>query len=370
VIDSKFGFYEAMGQTVSHKLSAFNMTVSLGHWPHWNFNEQVFSKYTWSIEPTESLEELYRHRAQSIRDRYDYVIISYSGGADSHNVAESFVRNGLRIDELVNRFSGNKIDTSRRDRSPDNQANEAVWAATPGYERLCNLQPDLKITRWDWSEDLVNEWAVAPKSIYDINYPSPNAHIKHRLLEKCHAPLGSKVVVVYGVDKPHITYENGHFYMSFMDEIVHGQTAWMDHDASGSDCELFYWSPESIKLLIKQGHVVKKWFQSHPEMLWLLSPGHPNRQLYYDIVNGLVYPWHDPQIWQCFKQSTRFFTLEESWFINHPEHKSSLAWRKVLADLDNEVTSMYKSVTDLRPTEEAGNHILPGCYSRLYDLGI
>lgn len=369
MIDTKFGFYEAMGQTVSHKLTAFAKTVPHGHWPHWNFNESIFSGYDWSVEPVESLEDLYGTRARSIRDRYDYVIISYSGGADSHNVAESFVRNGLRIDELVNRFSGNKIDRARRDRSPDNQANEAIWAATPGHQRLCYRQPDLKMTRWDWSEDLVTEWSIAPKSIYDINYPSPNAHVKHHLLARCHAPDNCNVVVVYGVDKPHITHTNGRFYMNFMDEIVHGQTVWIDHDRSGAACELFYWSPESIKLLIKQGHVVKKWFLSHPDMLWLLSPGHPNRQLYYDIINSLVYPWHDPQIWQCFKQSTRFFTLEESWFINHTAHKASLSWQKVLADLDHEVATIYKSIDGHSPTEENGKQLLPGCFSRWYDLG-
>lgn len=358
-----------MGQKVSHKLSAFNMTVPLGHWPHWNFNESEFIKHEWNLEPQESLQELYKKRAQQIRERYDYVIISYSGGADSHNIAESFLRNGFRIDELINRFSGNKIDTSRKDRSPDNQANEAVWAATPGYERLRVLQPDLRMTRWDWSEDLINEWSKSPKSIYEINYPSPNAHVKHRLMEKCHAPPNSKTVVVYGVDKPRITYENGRFYMSFMDEIVHGQTVWMDHDTSGADCELFYWSPDSARLLIKQGHIIKKWFQAHPEMLWLLKPGYPNRQLYYDVVNELVYPWHDPTIWQCLKQSTRFFTLEENWFINHPDHISSRAWRNVLTELDNEVSTIYKSVDSQRPTIEEGSHVLPGCYSRFYDLG-
>ncbi len=372
---SQFGFYEAMGRAETNKLSAFAATVPKGHRPHWNFNEKEFARYDWSIEPDESLEALYKLRAKQIREKYDYVIISYSGGADSHNIAESFVRCGLRIDELINRFSANKIDLSCKEKIPENLANESIWAAIPGYKRLRYLQPDLRFTRWDWSQDIIDSWEQNKKNIYEINYPSPNANIKQRLLQHSNAKSHQDTVVIYGVDKPYIIFHEGRFYIRFLDEIVHGQVAWTDNinDANmdNTTCELFYWSPNATRLLIKQAHMVKKWFKANPGFLFLLDPfRQPNRDLYNQIVNGIVYPWHCPDVWQCAKQKRKFFTIEEKWFISNDSSTAVANWKKIIDDMNYEISNIYKhSTVQQELSIEEGKFLLPGCYSKAYDLG-
>jgi len=60
-----------------------------------------FDKAAWHIEPTQTISELHHQRANQIRQSYDYVVLYFSGGADSITVLNSFVNNNIPIDELV-----------------------------------------------------------------------------------------------------------------------------------------------------------------------------------------------------------------------------------------------------------------------------
>ena len=64
------------------------------------FNETVFKLIDWTVEPSQSLKELYVERCQQLRDKYDYLILSYSGGADSHEILYTFLENNIFIDEI------------------------------------------------------------------------------------------------------------------------------------------------------------------------------------------------------------------------------------------------------------------------------
>ena len=59
----------------------------------WNSQINVISR--------KDIDELYRQRAHQLRDKYDYVVLWFSGGADSNNVLNSFIDNDIKIDEVV-----------------------------------------------------------------------------------------------------------------------------------------------------------------------------------------------------------------------------------------------------------------------------
>ena len=46
----------------------------------WVFNDAYYDQLDWSVEPTDTLFDLYRQRAQQIRDKYDYLILHLSAG--------------------------------------------------------------------------------------------------------------------------------------------------------------------------------------------------------------------------------------------------------------------------------------------------
>lgn len=60
-----------------------------------------FEEADWSKEPTKSLQQLYKERAQQLRDKYNYLIVYFSGGADSITVLNSFINNNIHLDEVV-----------------------------------------------------------------------------------------------------------------------------------------------------------------------------------------------------------------------------------------------------------------------------
>jgi len=60
-----------------------------------------FETARWDVEPDHTIQELHRQRAEQIRQSYDYVILYFSGGADSITVLNSFINNNIPIDEIV-----------------------------------------------------------------------------------------------------------------------------------------------------------------------------------------------------------------------------------------------------------------------------
>ena len=97
----KFGFYQ-VGEFKSYsKVEAIELSNKIKKPVHWNFNDEVFSAYDWKIEPLQNLKDLYAARARQIRERYDYIVLWWSGGADSYTMLRAFVDNGIHVDELA-----------------------------------------------------------------------------------------------------------------------------------------------------------------------------------------------------------------------------------------------------------------------------
>lgn len=60
-----------------------------------------FATYDWTIPAAKDLRTLEEEFATKIRQENKYVRLLYSGGSDSHSVADAFLRSGNTIDEFV-----------------------------------------------------------------------------------------------------------------------------------------------------------------------------------------------------------------------------------------------------------------------------
>jgi hypothetical protein len=89
----QFGYYTIGNLKTYSKIEAIELHTKTGTHPQWHFNDEIFSMHDWRVEPTASLEELYAIRARQIRDKYDYIVLFFSGGADSENMLRTFLRN-------------------------------------------------------------------------------------------------------------------------------------------------------------------------------------------------------------------------------------------------------------------------------------
>ena len=61
------------------------------------YYDSVYTTLDWSKEPTETLDEMYKDRALQLRDEYDYLILSFSGGSDCNNILRSFIDNNINL---------------------------------------------------------------------------------------------------------------------------------------------------------------------------------------------------------------------------------------------------------------------------------
>ena len=147
----RFGHWIVAGKKYSNKLQAVIDAVKIGHWIHWDFNEVSFKKYNWTKEPTQSLQSLYDERARRIREKYAFVAMEFSGGADSWNMLYAFCRQRLKVDLVIHKYAGSTVK-GPEDLSAENHWAEGKYQAWYWFNKLKELNPDMKWVTWDVEE--------------------------------------------------------------------------------------------------------------------------------------------------------------------------------------------------------------------------
>ena len=86
----------------SRQIKKFNESGCVGFIPAYkDAVEYVTALHNlgWRFEVISSLDK--DKYAQQLREKYDYIVLAYSGGADSCNVLNSFLDNGIPIDDII-----------------------------------------------------------------------------------------------------------------------------------------------------------------------------------------------------------------------------------------------------------------------------
>lgn len=355
----RFGFYQAGPYRSYSKVETIYESMRNGATVTWNFNNDVFGAIDWTQEPKTDLAELYRQHAQLLRERYDYIVLWYSGGADSNNILNTFVNNNIRIDEVVSYVNygatGDKY----------NFLNGEIYnVAIPRVQQIiAEQQPWLHHRLIDLAQftvDIYNESDAKFDWFYDMNHHfNPNNFSKQNLKQKipewmARIDRGQKVGFIHGVDKPVVTGINGNYYFRFSDltdTAVNARTQranreW-EHD------EFFYWSPDAPLIPVKQAHIVKRFLQHATPTTAGISenifPGGTmitiQGKLYYlqsAMLHQLIYPgWK--QVPYQVKTKSVIFTPRDEWFYKLPDNDpAKYSWRVGLEQLWRSVPDAYK----------------------------
>jgi hypothetical protein len=331
----QFGYYTVGPNFKTYsKLQAIEEMARTGTHLDWNFNQAVFGAHSWTQEPNVPLTELYRQRAQQIRDSYDYVVIFYSGGADSWNILNTFVANNIKVDEIAHCWS------LQGDNSYHSYFNEEVYrVAIPNTLRIQQQHPEINHRIIDLTE-IINSMYLDRDVKFDFIYQansllSPNGLARSYLREKIkdYADLiagGKRVAFVWGTEKPRLTIKNGKYVCQFVDIFDNTvssrlQSLAVDH---GYYDELFYWSPEAVPVIIKQCHVVKKFLTtSSGTDPWLSSEQTPygktkrhSRWLTNDGLHSLIYPGWDINTFTNGKNNQPVIGPRDQWFWTQNTH--------------------------------------------------
>jgi len=332
MINKKLGYYTVDNIEFDSKIKACLHAQAHYKDVKWHFNHEVFSNYPWHIEPPESLDALYDRRTQQLRDNYDYIMLSYSGGADSQNIVESFLRQGIHLDEIVvnTMEKANRehtiIDVNNKD--PKHAASEHYLQTIPRLKEIKKRAPKTKITVLDMSDYLFDSWLEAgdaswimdkreglnPLNVTRFNYIHFNDVRKQFDKSK-------KLALVLGVEKPRtFIHSNGDFYIRFNDRstnIITIENHIKEYD--NSVVEYFYWAPESVDILCKQAYVIKKWLELTPNK----QPYWYGKNLTADIfrtihereLRPILYSTWNNNWFQSDKATLDWYSEFDAWYI-------------------------------------------------------
>ena len=371
----KLGFYTVGEKIFYYKPQALMEATKTGHFPHWNFNREIFSSIDTTLEPQLSLRELYRIRAQQLRDKYDYIRLEFSGGGDSTTTLLSFINNNIHLDEIVFRYpaQGDKnLGPDPKNMKAENTLSEWHFAAKPMLQKIAVSHPKIKITMHDFSDNILKYTGDESWTDNAKDYLHPEHVFKHDPVafegHKDLAETGKKICVLYGIDKPKICIKDGRWWMYFLDlQANHSQsqTGYYNNITN----EYFYWQGDLPELVIKQAHTIRNWFLK-PEIKHLQFlmrwPNHSiaHRGAYEQLAKPLIYPDYNPTTWQTVKSTNAFYSEMTWWFFkNFKDTRFYQVWESGLQHIVNQVDPKFFNY-------EQGRAVgFVGFMDKFYDLG-
>jgi hypothetical protein len=302
------GYYKVGDKNFLYKYNALLESSKSGNTVKWNFLDEVFSTMDWTKPSGRTLLENYKIRAQQIRDKYDYLILSYSGGADSTTILEAFLLNNIKIDEIycdwplkLTELSGAKISY---DTDHDNHYSEYELTILPKLKEIASKYPSIKI---HVSDSLSNpEIMDFEESSYFINIPIHMHSIAqhkyiYNYMHRLSQDTNKKVAIIKGVDKPFIHInKNNQIGMVFLDNGIFYKSDM--HETMTRNIELFYWSPDFPQLVIDQCHAILNYFRENKDKFRQIEQsmremkGLGKRSSMYNIITtAITYPnWKFP----------------------------------------------------------------------------
>jgi len=334
MFNQKLGFYVCDGKIFDSKIQACIYGSLFDKEVNWNFNLEFFNSYNWTVEPELSLDQLYDLRAKQLRETYDYIIISYSGGADSHNLLMSFIRQGLHVDEIiVNTMErGNKYfkDIKYDFSSKSAPATEHILQTIPRLREISSIIPNTKINILDLTDYLFEgfknigdgSWVLNKREkLNPINLTRYNYLYFNEIRKKF--DKDKKIAIILGVEKPRIFIHSKtkEIILRFTDGAANVAGVVADHlkEYPNTTVEYFYWSPEAAPIISKQAHVIKKWLTMNPERINLWIGDRLSKEIYRiyheRIYRNILYSTWKEDWFQADKSVKDWYSEFDDWFI-------------------------------------------------------
>ena len=285
----------------------------------WDFNTAIFAQECQRPQMDVRLIDLYKQRALQLRDKYDYLILSYSGGADSDNVLQTFLRNNIKLDEVWTEWPLSLLDKAgyKPSQSLDKTNLPIEWFQNvePTLKELEKTHPEITIHITD-SFDYYNN-VSGVEDFEDggtfLQVPTVYTSLKRwrymkeyitKLVEK-----GLNVGVIHGAEKcvPYLTRNNnnGNFNVGFlmndrgliMDKFLDDPYFY----SNDTRMEAFYWSADFPSIVVQQAHLIWDYLKKNKDdtinrleqrdkeyINW-----YTRRTNFDDIIKRICYPYWD-----------------------------------------------------------------------------
>lgn len=373
-------YYSVNGERFYNKLYAVKRAAELNTIPRWSFFENAFDSIDVTTLGKVSLTELYRQRALQLRDSYDYLILHYSGGSDSWNILNTFLKNNIKLDcVLVSRpkrmTDKNLYTPNVHDITGYNMSSEWDIVIKKDLTWLAAHYPNIKIEISDWTEALIESERNMDDVMSSITTQTPlNCIFKNQQVcysEQEQLSLGKSVARIYGIDKPKLATKDNVCYYYFMDVSF---STLSESAANPQGTEYFYSTPKFPILAAEQAYAVFSYYKAAAERRHLLldSAGRQSRdwaglstsQIYESIyqaesaIRPILYPEWDMTRFQATKsiptpgllpgvhQTDSFLTAVPEYVAASRRWEAN--WKAMFTAADRSNTSLFIDETRLK----------------------
>jgi hypothetical protein len=322
--NSVYGYYQVGNQFYMNKAEALFNATKNNQPATWHFHEDVYSSIDWTKRPDGTLEEMYKERAQRLRDKYDYLILLFSGGMDSWTVLDTFLKNNIHIDEIVTRWPRAERKFVKLSKNPEqiNMGSEYELTVYPVLKYVEKNFPKIKITVDDFSECFNTE--LTEKDFLTSNafhhMPTFFKYNRSTDAELEQVKLNKSIGLVTGAEKIHMISKNNNLYAFFTDQ------------SNGSDSnpnrkvEFFYWSIDAPLIPVLQSHYLSEFLiEKNAVNPAEIIPTYLNR--WRRVYQQCCYPNYNMDTFQVKKQFGSLVWQSDAWTYKYnPAYYHSWKW--------------------------------------------
>jgi hypothetical protein len=349
----KYGYWAVLEKKFFNKFEALLYATEHNQPVKFVYHHNVWENFDRTKLGKVPLNVLYKDRAQQLRDTYDYLILYFSGGADSFNILKTFLDNNIKLDEVCVKWPQELVDgkfytPNTVDKTAKNCWSEWDFAIKPVLKQLTTDHPTIKIKIQNYIENIttLNVDAVFDKVnfVRGVSGMLFNSTISES--EKLFLDNGKKVAHIYGIDKPllWIDKSTNQLYMRFTDATLDQLGRGSLDDLSG---ECFYWSPECPLLTFEMAYQVANHYRHNiSDRKYLLNYNLPNLeneirakvQHQNDLGRSVLYNnWTDR--FQADKPISSVRVDRFSWAYSSELNKNNMRFFGMLRDRTRHISS-------------------------------
>jgi hypothetical protein len=277
--DGYFGTWTVTGKSFQNKRNALLYASNNGCPPvTWSWHDSVWKNFDRSRLGKQTLTELYRERAQQLRDTYDYLILSYSGGADSHNILLAFLDNNIKLDQIFVHQPFTYINSSYHkpnttDTTSRNMISEWDYCIKPTLDYVAKNHPSIHIELSNWMDNVNEQYFSSEDTFLNAGGSNNGMGPMARNLDFSKVGLtvlnkDKTIATIYGSDKPLLWLNDRQVSMIFTDVPMSHAT-----NTVGT-FEPFYWSEQLPDLIFEMAYQVYLYYRANPHLqqyMWTKS---------------------------------------------------------------------------------------------------
>ncbi len=342
-----YGYYKVGAEIFDHKISALLRATETCTRPTWHFHNDVYGKLNWEKDLPIGLTQIYQQRAKQLRDQYDYIAISFSGGSDSWTVVNAFIGSNSHIDEIFVRWpvkGTQKYQVDVKNTSAENILSEWKLAIVPSLKKFHDLIPNTKITVHDWSDDLLTSEVTDKDWMSTHDYLNVGSFLKYQAISESEQQAidrGLKTAIVFGTDKPQLWAKDGNIYCYFLDKLANVH-AYGENRVS----ELFYWTPDLPEITLIQSRLLFNYIKHNPTVADLIDRTKPynvkTKIIWNSIARSVIYQEYcQLGMWQANKPSSNIMNECDSWIHSLENDNYIQSWKYGLSNIISSINSDY-----------------------------